>query len=414
MKFSEDSEVIMRILMNNFSHFYKKKTPSEQNSYDKILKDIYYKLVVAERKMEEIWNSPIFYKNVREVLNLNGINISDGYFFPKHIQNVIKTNLMGEVTYKCKIFHREISFSFYIMENELFNNIDKIDSIVKKMIMWLAFILPITKTRCSKTLNVICYLTSFKKKLPVSNLTILTANNANTAFTHRCPEKGEIIMYRKEEIFKVFIHETFHTLGLDWYNGEELSNKIKNIFPISSLMNLNESYCEFWACFMNSIFTAYSLPNGENIEAFLIYSEYCLSFERLFSLIQMVKILRFMGLEYTNLYENTDISIKMRKMLYKEETNIFAYYILKCVFLFNTDEFLVWCKKNNSNMFAFDETKQNFTKLYDFINSNYNKKTFLKNINDVSKLINRLKKEKLSDETRILFNTMRMSIVETE
>ena len=65
--------------------------------------------------------------------------------------------------------------------------------------------LPITKTRCSKTLNVICYLTSLKKKLPVSNLTILGANNANTAFTHRCPEKGEIIMYRKEEIFKVFI-----------------------------------------------------------------------------------------------------------------------------------------------------------------------------------------------------------------
>ena len=179
-------------------------------------------------------------------------------------------------------------------------------------------------------------------------------------------------------------------------------------------MNLNESYCEFWACFMNSIFTAYYLPNGENMEDFLIYSEYCLAFERLFSLLQMVKILRFMGLTYGNLYEKTDISKKIRNMLYKEETNIFAYYILKSILLFNTGEFLIWCKKNNKNMFAFDETKGNFIKLFNFIKSNYNTKPFLKNINDASKLLGGLKKEGLSDNMRILFNTMRMTIIETE
>ena len=131
--------------MNNFSHFYKKKTPSQKKLHDDILKEIHSKLVIAERKMEDIWNKHTFYKNVREILNMNGIDISDGYFFPKHIQNDIKTNLIGEVSYRCKIFEREVSFSFYIMENELFNNIDKIDAIAKKMIMWLAFILPITK-----------------------------------------------------------------------------------------------------------------------------------------------------------------------------------------------------------------------------------------------------------------------------
>ena len=414
MKFSEDSEIIMRLLMNYFPHFYKKKTKSEQRSYDTILKDMYHKIVVAERKMVDIWNSPVFYKNVREVFNMNGINIADGYFFPKQIQQHIKTNLMGEVSYKCKIFNREVSFSFYIMEDELFNNIDKIDAIVKKMIMWLVFIFPFTKSKCSKTLKVISYLTSFKKELPTSNLTILDSNNANTAFTHRCPENGEIIIYRKEEIFKVFIHESFHTLGLDWYGGTILSNKVKGLFPISSTMNLNESYCEFWACFMNSIFTAYNLPNGENIEDFLIYSEYCLSFERLFSLIQMVKILHFMGLTYTNLHEDTDISKKTRKMLYKEKTNIFAYYILKCVFLFNVGDFLKWCKTNNTNMIAFDETKSNFTKLYHFIHSNYKTNNFLKSINDTSKLLTRLKKQRVPNNESILFNTMRMTIVETE
>jgi hypothetical protein len=54
MKFSEDSEIIMRLLMNYFPHFYKKKTKSEQRSYDTILKDMYHKIVVAERKMVDI------------------------------------------------------------------------------------------------------------------------------------------------------------------------------------------------------------------------------------------------------------------------------------------------------------------------------------------------------------------------
>ena len=52
--------------------------------------------------------------------------------------------------------------------------------------------------------------------------------------------------------------------GLDWYAGSILKNKINGLFPITSKMDINESYCEFWACFMNSIFAAFNLPGGGN------------------------------------------------------------------------------------------------------------------------------------------------------
>ena len=51
MEFVKDSEKIMRILMVNFSQFYKKKSSSERKIYNDILKDIYNKLVLAQIKM---------------------------------------------------------------------------------------------------------------------------------------------------------------------------------------------------------------------------------------------------------------------------------------------------------------------------------------------------------------------------
>ena len=412
MEFINDSENIMRLLMERFSHFYKKKTSSEKKVYDDVLKNIHDNLISAEIQMENIWNSSLLYKNVREVLNVNELTIEGGHFFPEQIRENVKTNLLGEVSYRCNILGRSVLFSFYFMEDNMFNEIHKIDGLVKKMIMWLIFITPFVSSKCSKTLNVLCYLTSFKKGFPSSNITVLNSNNANTAFTYRCPGDGQIIIFRKEEIFKVFIHESFHTLGLDWYNNDIIKTKVKGLFPISSDMNINESYCEYWACFMNSIFTAYSLPGGEKLDGFLIYSEYCLSFERIFSLIQMVKILHFMGLTYPDLYEKNSISKQKRDLLYKEDTNIFAYYILKCILLFNIYDFLKWCKTNNTNMFSFDETSHNYNKLYEFINSKYKNKHFLKSIKNATILLDRLQKEQLDTENDFIFNTMRMSIIE--
>ena len=53
--------------------------------------------------------------------------------------------------------------------------------------------------------------------------------------------------------------------------------------------------------------------------------------------------------------------------LYKEKTNVFPYYILKMILLYNTNDFILWCKKNNTyNILNFDKTPKTFNSLFLF------------------------------------------------
>ena len=74
-------------------------------------------------------------------------------------------------------------------------------------------------------------MTPIKKVLPSSPFVILSPTHANTAVTTTCTADGEICLFRKEEIFKVFIHETFHSLGLDFssMSNTALNSKMKGI-----------------------------------------------------------------------------------------------------------------------------------------------------------------------------------------
>ena len=50
-----------------------------------------------------------------------------------------------------------------------------------------------------------------------------------------------------------------------------------------------------------------------------------------------------MGLTYKNLVNNKSTDVKDK---YKENTNVFAYYILTAICLSNINDFFDWCKNN--------------------------------------------------------------------
>ena len=78
--------------------------------------------------------------------------------------------------------------------------------------------------------------------LPSTNIEILNSSHVNTAFTRTCPKKSEIVVFRKEEWFKVFIHESFHNFGLDFsdMNNAECTSRILDIFPVNSIAHQME------------------------------------------------------------------------------------------------------------------------------------------------------------------------------
>jgi hypothetical protein len=182
---------------------------------------------------------------------------------------------------------------------------------------------------CSKKVTVYLYLTDLKKLLPKKNKIELDAEHANTAFTTSCQLETEIILYRREEWFKVFIHESFHNLGLDFAGSK---TNLSQIFPINSEFKLYETYTELWAELMNIIFI--DVASGKPFNK--VRLEKYIQIERKFSLIQSAKILNHFGITYS------DILTGKAKEKYKEDTEVFCYFILKTILLYNCNDFIEW------------------------------------------------------------------------
>ena len=280
--------------------------------------------------------------------------------------------------------------------------------------MWLSIALSYAKKKFGRTLKIYFYLTKIKKQLPDNNLQILSHNHCNSAVTTSCDVNGEILIFREEEWFKVLIHETFHSLCLDFstmpsYIKSEFNKEIRSIMPVKSSYNLFESYSEFWACVWNCAFCSYHL--GENtFKTFVAYFDFCIQTEILFSIFQMNKVLKFMGLQYELLYDKEESNLSTaRNYLYREKTNVFAYYIMKTVLLYHHVEFMEWCDIHNGlSLIQFRNTKLNLMDFAKFIKEKYNDSDMI----SVIKLIRDIN-EQDSNEIET-YKTLRMSVCELE
>ena len=379
------------------------------------MKKFFTEIKTSEKKIDKLFKDNKVRVKITEVddfLTVDHSSLITSSFIPIEILTYIKNNIVGLVEYKTKIRSREITLYFYLTSGKHFNQLKRFELLAYRMFLWLEFISSYTNRKCSKTLKTYIYLTPLKKYLPDSQFTVLSTLNANTGVTTSCARNGEICLFREEELFKVFIHETFHALGLDFstMSTSVLDKKIQNLFPISSEFNLYEAYTEFWASIMNCIFTSYYLSERK-VKDFLIYTEFCIAFEEYFSLFQCLKVLKFMGLSYNYLHENSDIGKQARRYLYKEKTNIFAYYIVKMILLFNNYYFIMWCKRNNTNIMNFNKNKRNLNKFYNFIANHYKEKGLLDALSNVTEEMRILKHKNILHKNH-MFKNMRMTIIE--
>jgi hypothetical protein len=265
--------------------------------------------------------------------------------------------------------------------------------------------------------------------LPASNIHVLNQTNVNTAFTYTCPVNSEIVVFRKEEWFKVLMHESFHNFALDFsdMNTEECTRDILSIFKVSSEVNLFEAYTECWAEIMNAVFCSYYFVREQHrvdvdiddvgiIEEFLTNCEFFINFERTFKLFQMVKTLDFMGLQYKDLYSNNSVSTSMRETLYKEDSNVLSYYIITTILINNYQDFLSWCNINNLSLLHFKKTRTNITAFCQFIEQKYKTRGFLSSVDCMQKFYAHVKKNQhghgKNKHLDYILNNMRMTVCE--
>jgi len=427
MKLTNKSKQFLSFFTNNKYIHHIKHT----NSTNNILLKIYYDIVNANKYLQSIKkNSSLYHYDIKKIQNSLDITKPNNFnynSFPEIIRQHIDELSLSEISYTFSLFNRSIKVVFIVEDANIELKINTYNKYVDSIIMWLHILNLYSSKQCANSLVIYFYFTSLEKKLPVSNIHILDEKHINTAFTTTCPKDSEIVIFRHEEWFKVFIHETFHNFGLDFsdINNDNCHDHLLKIFKVNSLVNSYEAYTEFWAEIINASFCSfYSLKNVNrlndtitNQKEFLSNAEFFINFERCYSFFQLVKILDFMGLSYQDLYLNRTESKLLRETLYKENTNVLAYYVIKTVMMNNYPSFLSWCDKNNLSLIAFKKTITNQQKFCEFIEKNYKSASMLENVDNSELFLEQLKKKKNTAAInqkmkQLLLNNLRMTICE--
>jgi hypothetical protein len=188
----------------------------------------------------------------------------------------------------------------------------------------------------------------------------------------------EIIIFRREEWFKVLIHECFHMFCLDFSNSDSDYVKLfKPLFNINSEFLFFESLCEFWARTLNLAVISYSTKKNILYEEFEMLMKTNIKLESIYSLLQMKYILGNMGFTYESLMD------KSREKEYTENTNMFCYYVLTPLLLFYYEQTMNWFIDNNQTILQFNKNHKHIVLFFYYIKSIYNRPEFLKYVHSL-------------------------------
>jgi hypothetical protein len=215
-------------------------------------------------------------------------------------------------------------------------------------------------------------MTPFKKERPISRhggeTEVLSAIHVNTGLTRNCEAHGEIIVYRTEEWFKVFIHESMHNFNMDFIDIDlrEANERLRKVFciPHDDVL-LFESYTEAWARNIKIMIDTYF----QNDRTQFIYSvREKMTSNALFHIYQMVKVLDIMNLKYSQITVLTPDNLNVCRKQYAEETNVYAYYIFGGILSAYALPFICWCCDHNpGSAIRFRKTSKNLFEFTDFI-----------------------------------------------
>ena len=415
MKLSKNSKKLMLFFTRN--NFINKVSQTKRT--DSIISELYNDIYDAYVYLNALKQKGKYYTiSSKKVLSEKQISRPKNFnsnSFPDIVRKHIDELTMSELTYKFSLYGRNITVYFIVEESDIELKIDTYNKYVDTIIMWLYILNQYSSKQCVDSLVIYFYFTSLEKKLPSSNIFILDENNVNTAFTTTCPRDSEIVVFRKEEWFKVFIHETFHNFGLDFsdMNNSDAHRCILDIFKVDSDVNLYESYTEFWAEIMNALFCSFlSLKDKTNLSEFLTNSEFFINFERTYSFFQLVKTLNFMGLTYNDLYSNSSHSKILRENMYKERTHVLSYYIIKTILIDNYQNYLYWCKVNNLSLIQFKKTIGNQKEYCNFIQKHYKNKSMLDGVTETHRFLKEIERKNKRSNYHYILSNLRMSICE--
>mgnify|MGYP001262842824 CR=1 FL=1 len=376
MKLLKESKYLVEYILPNYNKCLLKQYNNTlyNKKLNNILQILYSDVMISNKKFHtNKKNFNITFKNKKD---FNIPNFTSLYM-PNNIKEYINNNGIYQINYKFIINNRLININIMLYSSNDLLNIEKYNNWFYNMYLILYICSLYSASECSKILNIYLFPTDYKKELP-ENKNIIGPINVNTAYTKRCQPNGEIIIYRRQEWFKVFIHECIHSFGLDInLNIEKKINKqLSNIFSLDIDFSISEAYTETWARILNvSVACFNNIKKHKNKEEkFIEQTSFFLQLEKIFSIIQMNKVLNNMNLTYNIISNKNKNNIIICQNLYKQNTHVFGYYVLTAILLNKSMEFMDYCIKNNLSFLKFNQTNTNAIELVKFIKNSYKAK----------------------------------------
>lgn len=352
------------------THIKKYNTPSFSDESELFLKRLFKQIQSQSSLSSSLPPSPVLMPTATSHPSLEEKECFPVGTHFENIESLIQESIRdipNKISYSSSFSIQHRTFHVYFTVSNSPSSVTKeIETALFNMYRWLIIATHYSEQAiCSQTLNIYIYWTDLKKHLPKKKREPIHWEHANTAFTFACHLPGEsstgtneINIYRKEEWFKVFIHETFHSFALDFSiltNASQLSDQWirQQLFRIDTEdMRFYEAYTETWAEIISLLFmVAATTTTAEfTVETF----QKILSVELCWSTFQCVKVLRHYDLDYTSL-----LALKKITNKYKENTPAFSYFIIKCICILNIDRFIQWTMKQNHGSLCFKKTARN-------------------------------------------------------
>lgn len=371
----------------------KKHTKYAENKLDMktetFLHNIYKQLKSIPSDIEYIK-----FRNIETCGATKGLDKINKYF-PQNIHNYILKKGLYNIGYEFNINERNIKLNFVVFsESDVgkLKNLKKYDRYAYNVFLVLTLLCKYAGVLYSESININIYMTPFKKQFS-KRKEVLGPTHINSGYSSIGQKVGNIVVYRKEEWFKVFIHEAIHSLELEFaqMNLSKFNNKMRSLFPINSDFNVFEAYTDFWAVILNSVLASYLVTNSSNnSESFVKNFKKYMYYEKMYISIKVGEILKYMGMTYIDLFEDSEKSRKAREK-YKENTNVFAYFICKMILLDDYNKFIGWCVDNNINVIDFNKNEKTLESLFQYISTNYNSNSILTNMTAIQPRLSRQK-----------------------
>jgi len=284
-------------------------------------------------------------------------NVDKNFYLPEEIRHHINETTYNLYKIIFNIKNIKINVNLYA---------NKIN--IKKYVYFIKLILNIcaneSRSKHSKQFDITFYLTSFEKNKPLGSVNV---ENINSGY---CRPNGEIVIYRKEEWFKVFIHECFHLFCLDFKQVQIDFKKIFSIlFFIKSDFLFFESLVEFWARTINISVVSFFTKKNISYEEFEMLMEVNLSIEKVYCILQMKHMLSGLNVSYQQMITGP--------CNYIENTNAFCYYVLPALLLNHYEQTMAWFVEHNQTLLEFTKNTEHVYLFYQYIRSIYKSPQFL-------------------------------------